>query len=86
MGVTRAQAVYTFIKAVEPTEISIPEFKGLFMDVPSDYWAAPYIEKAIERRLISVPDGQKDHFFPEEPITRAEAVTMMVKLLNLLKD
>lgn len=86
MGVTRAQAVYTFIKAVEPTEISIPEFKGLFMDVPSDYWAAPYIEKAIERGLISVPVGQNNYFFPEEPITRAEAVTMMVKLLNLLKD
>ena len=46
-----------------------------FKDVPSDHWAAPYIEEMAEAGFIS---GYEDKTFrPDESITRAEAVTIV---------
>ncbi|HPA33023.1 MAG TPA: ATP-binding cassette domain-containing protein [Anaerolineaceae bacterium] len=83
MGATRASAVYSIMKAVEPSESSTPNYKGVFPDVPSNYWAAPYIEKAVENGFITALDVKNNLFYPEEPISRADTVTMMVKALRI---
>ena len=83
MGVTRAQATYVLMKAIQPPGIEYTSAHGMFTDVPVDYWAAPWIEKAVQAGFISPNDEQSTRFLPEEPITRAETIVFMVKALNL---
>ncbi|MEW6189869.1 MAG: S-layer homology domain-containing protein [Actinomycetota bacterium] len=52
-------------------------FKGYFKDVPQTHWAWRYIETAYEQGLIKgFPDKT---FKPEDPATRAEAVTILMR-------
>jgi hypothetical protein len=53
-----------------------------FVDVPADAWYAPYVQTAWEMELI---DGvSKDKFAPDEPLTRAQAATLIVRLAGKL--
>ncbi|MBE9179498.1 S-layer homology domain-containing protein, partial [Oculatella sp. LEGE 06141] len=46
-----------------------------FSDVPSDYWAAPFIAALVDRGVLSgFPDGT---FKPNQPVTRAEFAAMI---------
>jgi hypothetical protein len=46
-----------------------------FSDVPSNYWAAPFIAALVERDVINgFPDGT---FRPNSPVTRAEFASMV---------
>lgn len=46
-----------------------------FSDVPSNYWARPFIEPLTERKIIT---GFRDGTFrPEEPMTRAEFAAIL---------
>lgn len=50
-----------------------------FQDVPVDSWFAPYVKKALELGSISYkPDLPK--FFPEQPLTKIEALKMVLPL------
>ena len=50
----------------------------LFSDVPSDYWAASFVEKAVELGLIT---GYNDGTFrPKNQVTRAQFVTMLWRM------
>lgn len=83
MGVNRSQAVFSFLKAILPGSYELPRPRGIFTDVPTEYWAAPWIESAVEFGIIQPYNESINKFYPEEPITRAEAVTFMVKALGL---
>lgn len=75
-GLTRAQAVRLIIlaKGLQPFEDTKPYFR----DVPKNYWAYSDIEAAVKAGLITgYPDGT---FKPDKPITRAEAVSLLLKL------
>lgn len=55
-----------------------------FSDVPATSWAAPYISSAAGKGWVS---GMKDGtFHPNDKITRAEAVTILNKLLGRTPD
>ncbi|MBD1867100.1 S-layer homology domain-containing protein [Cyanobacteria bacterium FACHB-471] len=46
-----------------------------FLDVPSDYWAAPFIQALVDRQVIrGFTDGR---FRPDEPITRAQFAVLV---------
>jgi parallel beta-helix repeat protein len=51
-----------------------------FKDVPTGYWAKPYIEALASQNFIAgFPDGT---FKPNEPVTRAQFATIVTKALN----
>ena len=53
----------------------------LFMDVKSSHWAVGYVNLASRslKLLVGYPDGT---FRPDEPITYAQAVTILVRALG----
>ena len=52
--------------------------RSSFSDVPSAHWAAPYVTAAVKHGLIS---GYQDGSFrPEQPISRAEVVSILNKV------
>lgn len=53
----------------------------LFQDVPAGFWAAPAIYQLAAKGIIS--GKTKDQFFPNDPLTRAEFATLLVRSLNL---
>ncbi len=48
-----------------------------FRDVPADSWYAPYITEAVNLGLIDEPTKQPS-FRPTDPVTRAEALKMLL--------
>jgi hypothetical protein len=51
-----------------------------FADVPSSYWAAPFLVELAQRGVIErYPDGT---FKPDKPITRAEFASLVNKAFN----
>ena len=76
--ITRAEFVTIAARFVTPAEGSSP-----FPDVSDSYWAAPYIVTASEKGWIR---GDEGGFRPESNITRAEAVTVLNKMLNRRPD
>lgn len=57
---------------------------GGFSDVPASFWAAPAIADLSNRGLLQgYPDGT---FRPEAPVTRAEMVAVLVRLLKPPSD
>jgi len=51
-----------------------------FTDVPSDYWAEPFIQRMAQRNIVvGYPDGT---FRPEQPVQRDEFAAMIRKAFN----
>jgi S-layer homology domain len=54
---------------------------GVYKDVPENYWAVPAIKEAYEMGFVQgYPDGS---FRPQQPITKASAVSTLAHNLNL---
>jgi len=55
-----------------------------FSDVPSNYWATPFLEELARRNVVErYPDGT---FKPDKPITRAEFASMVNKAFDQPKQ
>ena len=75
-SITRAElaVIVTKVKGLSPIAGGDPTFR----DVSSSHWAFGFIEAAVHSGLFrGYPDG---YFFPDQVVTRAEAVTMLLKL------
>ena len=46
----------------------------------ADHWAKEYAGALVEKKIITLENGA---FYPERPVTRVEAVTMLTRLLNI---
>lgn len=72
--------VATAPASVTPTptpEASVVATATRFSDVPTNYWAAPFIAALSQRGII---EGFQDNTFqPNKPVTRAEFATMVQK-------
>jgi hypothetical protein len=55
-----------------------------FRDVPARHWAAAPIAKATQKGLMK-PAG-KDVFRPDQPVTRAELATILVRAVDYLES
>jgi len=74
---------FTTEKAVqpEPEPEPEPEEKQMFSDVSDTHWAYASINQLCQKGAVS---GYKDGSFrPDDPITRAEFITILVKALDL---
>ncbi len=57
-------------------------FEEAFSDVPKDHWAAPYVFTASEEGIVN---GRGDGLFhPEDTVTRAEALKMLILTNDIL--
>jgi hypothetical protein len=75
-NITRAEFATIMSRFVEASSSSTASFK----DVSGDHWAIGYIKTCAANGWITgYPDGS---FRPENPITRAEAVTVLNRALN----
>lgn len=57
-----------------------PEAAANFTDVPSDYWAYPFITELTRRGVISGFDDGR--FQPDRPVTRAEYAALISEVLR----
>lgn len=73
-------------KTEEQIEASIKksDYQGKFPDVKTSHWANAYINNAVERGIVKGTD--KGTFLPDQDITYAEVITMMVQVLGLDVD
>ena len=79
--ITRAEmaTILTRFEVLNP-DVKADVKAATFKDVSASYWAAPYIKTAANNGWINgYPDGT---FKPTAPITRAETVTMVNRMLN----
>ncbi len=78
--VTRAQMAAIICRMLGETE-NLAVDGGRFTDVQEAYWANRYIVKAAELGIIS--GYQNGSFKPENTVTYEQAVTMIVRVMNL---
>ncbi|MCL6576689.1 choice-of-anchor P family protein [Kyrpidia sp.] len=81
---TRAEvaAVMVRMQQTDPVEFAkLPAgAKATFTDVPAGYWAYNDIETAVRLGFLSgYPDG---HFGPDDPVTRAQVVSLLGRALG----
>jgi hypothetical protein len=73
-SITRAEFSAVLVKSLGLN--TMPVTQSAFSDVPSNYWAAPAIQAVKSAGVINgYPDGS---FGPMRPITRAEAIAVVV--------
>ncbi|MBU1026637.1 MAG: S-layer homology domain-containing protein, partial [Candidatus Margulisbacteria bacterium] len=78
-GVTRAEITSLLEKIIGTPKMQVDD--APFVDVPPNFWAASYIKSAADRGFVK---GYLDGTFkPNKTVSRAEAVTLVVKYLGL---
>ncbi|MFC1617449.1 S-layer homology domain-containing protein, partial [Candidatus Margulisiibacteriota bacterium] len=61
---------------IEGKKVGFPVFK----DVQPDYWAAPYIQYAVDKSIMSeYPDG---NFYPKKKVSNIEYIITMARALD----
>lgn len=76
--ITRAELLTMLVRFVDIDDID--KSKCNFNDVPQDFWFYHYISAAVSLKWIEgYPDGS---FKPDKPITRAESITVINRVLN----
>jgi len=81
----RAEFIAALVRALEgnnPTALTTDPFS----DVSKDKWYAPYVEYAKNMGWIQGCDTAKNLFCPDKPITRAEALKVLVLAYPHLKQ
>ena len=79
-NVTRAEFASMAIKALGQEHANVIQ-PIKFVDIDSSYWAYDAIEKAVYFELIS-NDKDSELFRPEDPVSRAEAISIAVNSLT----
>jgi hypothetical protein len=79
-SLTRAQAAVWMLRAQNGTGYFPPPAEGIFQDVSADRRDAAFIEELARRGVAGGCDG--DNFCPEEPLARADAAVMVMRMLQ----
>ncbi|WP_152404200.1 S-layer homology domain-containing protein [Paenibacillus cellulositrophicus] len=78
-SLTRAEMAQMMANLVDLSELATGEARH-FTDITDSYWAKDIIGQAAAAGLLEGRDESR--FAPNEPVTRAEAVTMILRLLG----
>ncbi len=79
-NVTRAEFASMAIWALGQEHTTVAQPVN-FTDIPADFWAYDMIQRALYFELISCPLEGKD-FRPDDPVSHAEAVSVIVNALT----
>jgi len=82
---TRAEFIAALVRALEGDDYT-PLTADPFTDVSKDDWHAPYIQYAKDIGLIQGCDQDKNLFCPNTPITREQAMKVLVLAYPHLKQ
>jgi len=80
---TRAEMAVLLLRSKHGSGYSPPQATGIFMDVPTDYWAADWIE---ELYLEGITNGCSDNpllFCPDDSVTRSQMAVFLVRTFGL---
>lgn len=78
--VTRADFISTVVPLSGIDNLGISAYSGIFYDVPADSEYAPYVVTAYNLGLVS--PNESGFFYPDRPISRYEALKVLVCLLG----
>jgi hypothetical protein len=79
--VTRAQMAVFLLRSKHGAAYDPPAATGQFNDVPTDYWAADWIEQLAAEGITSGCGG--GNYCPEDSVTRAQMAVFLVRTFNL---
>ena len=79
-AVTRAELVVLVVKAMGYSDVANGTYTEKFTDVPSSYWAFPYIMFAVQAGLFQGTSATT--FEPDGPVEASEAICSMVNMIN----
>ncbi|MGG4046802.1 S-layer homology domain-containing protein [Paenibacillus favisporus] len=82
-SLTRAEMAQMMANLADLSELATGEARH-FSDIADSYWAKDFIGQAAAAGLLEGRDESR--FAPNEPVTRAEAVTMILRLLGTNSD
>lgn len=77
---TRAQGAVVLVRALGLSNTTFNENTQEFQDVPNTHWAYDEIQLAYEFGMIK--GIQEDNFDPDAPLTRAQMVVMLSRILD----
>jgi hypothetical protein len=60
-----------------------PDATGVFQDVPTDYWAADWIEQLAEEGITSGCSASPMMYCPATPVTRDQMAVFLVRNFDL---
>ena len=72
--ISRAELTTLLVKCSDGVITARPS-KQTFKDVPTSHWAASYIQKAVEKGIVTTANA---NFRPNAPVTLAEALKMIL--------
>ena len=79
--VTRAQMAVFLLRSKYGSDYSPPNASGVFDDVPTDYWAAGWIEQLAADGITS--GCGNGNYCPDQEVTRAQMAVFLVRAFNL---
>jgi hypothetical protein len=82
-SVTRAQMAVFLLRAKHGSAYTPPAATGDFADVPTNYWAATWIEQLAAEGITSGCATNPARYCPELPVTRDQMAVFLVSTFNL---
>ena len=82
-SVTRAQMAVFLLRAEHGTLYTPPAAVGIFGDVPTDYWAAGWIEQLRAEGVTGGCSTSPLLYCPDDPVTRAQMAKFLVLTFDL---
>ena len=79
--VGRDQMAIFLLRAKYGADHTPPPATGMFLDVPTDFWAAPWIEQLANEGITG--GCGNGNYCPTSPVSRAEMAVFLVKTFNL---
>jgi hypothetical protein len=82
-SVTRDQMAVFLLRAKHGSNYIPPKAKGVFQDVPTNYWAADWIEQLAAEGITSGCSVTPKLYCPGTPVMRDQMAVFLVKNFNL---
>jgi hypothetical protein len=81
LAVSRAQMAVFLLRAKHGSSYTPPPATGVFPDVPTSYWAAPWIEQLYAEGITGGCGG--GNYCPDNPVTRGQMAVFLVRTFSL---
>jgi CSLREA domain-containing protein len=81
LAVTRAQMAVFLLRAKHGSSYLPPPATGVFPDVPTSYWAAPWIEQLYAESITGGCGG--GNYCPDQSVTRGQMAVFLVRTFSL---
>ena len=80
-AVSRAQMAVVLLRAKHGSSYTPPPATGVFPDVPTSYWAAPWIEQLFDEGITGGCGG--GNYCPDQAVTRGQMAVFLVRTFEL---